>query len=280
MKDSRFTQSLSIILLGLIITVIAFVTLGYAEGLYHNLNQIRWLPLIDTEDVELADGMAKISGKPEVMALLRAEGADENLLFYKKVYEEKIDDQWTRVRIDKTVLDFKIGDYVVHPVQALKFFDLEEISVNETETTRQSVYGVPADEKLIVVGRIDDNVMEGGEIFAISNYSNEVLESELKNLIHSDWWILRLIAWGLLTFGVIAFILPIMQLLEILPELGPIVILLLSGAAILMGFLIVALSTLIFAYWYLIFILLIFVLYLLYKILFYRSRKKHIDIIP
>jgi len=280
MKDSRFSQSLSIVLLGMLINIIAFIILGYSEGLYHNLNQIRWLPLIHTEDVELADGMAKITGEPEVMALLRAEGSDDNLIYYKKIYEEKIDDEWTIVRTDQTMLDFKINDYTVRPTEALKFLDLEEISFNETETTRQTVYGVSVKDNLIIVGAIKDNQIKGGEIFAISNKSNDVLEHELQSYIHSDWWILRLIAWGLLTFGIIATILPILSLLEILPELGPIVVVMLMGASIIIGFLIVAIETLIFAYWYLVFIILAFIIYLLFKILCCRKKTKSLKILP
>ncbi len=282
MKDSRLTQSLSISLLGMLISVVAFIILGYAEGLYHNLNQIRWLPLIeDTQVLDLADGMVKIEGQPEALSSLRAEGSDDDLLYYKKVYEEKIDNEWTEVRTDETILDFKINGYLVSPKPALKLFDLQQISVNETDTTRQTVYGVSTKDKLIVVGALKDNKIQGGEIFAISNNTNEVLEKELKNLIHDDWWILRLLAWGLLTFGIIAFFLPVMQLLEILPELGPIVILMFIGGAIALGFLIVAIETMIFAYWYLIFIILIFIIYLLFRILCCKKKgTKELKFIP
>lgn len=268
-------------MLGMLIGVVGFIVLGYAEGLYHNLNQIRWLPLIDDiEAVELADGMAKITGQPEGMALLRAEGSEDDLLYYKKVYEEKIDNEWTIVRTDETILDFKINGYLVSPRPALKLFDLMEISINETDTTRQTVYGVSTKDKLIVVGALKNKKIQGGEIFAISNNTNEILEKELKNLIHDDWWILRLISWGLLTFGIITFCIPVMQLLEILPELGPIVILMLIGGAVALGFFIVALETMIFAYWYLIFIIIIFVIYLLFKILCCKDRIKELKFIP
>jgi hypothetical protein len=283
MKDSRLSQGISIALLGLLISVIAFIILGYAEGLYHNLNQIRWLPLIDVENenISLADGMAKIKGQPEAMALLKAEGSDDNLLYYKKVYEEKINDKWTEVRIDESVLDFKISGYLISPKPALKFFDLQEISVNETDNTRQTIYGVSTKDNLIVVGAIKDGQIKGGEIFAVSNKTNDVLEKELNNLIHDDWWILRLIAWGLLTFGIISFFLPIMQLLEILPELGPIVILIQIGCSVALGFLIVVIETLIFAYWYLIIIILLFVVYLLFRILCCKKgRAKMLNFIP
>jgi len=280
MKDSRFQQSISILLLGMLLGVIAFIILGYAEGLYHNINQIRWLPLIESDNVELADGMVKISDDVEVKALLRTEGSEDNLLYYQKIYEEKIEDEWTVVRTDETILDFSLNGFTVRPEHALKFFDLEEISVSETETTRQTVYGVSAKDKFIVVGELSNNTIEGGEIFAISNKTNETLEKELQVLIHSDWWILRLIAWMLLTFGFIAFVLPILSLLEILPELGPIVVIISIGVSVLVGFLLVTIETLIFAYWYLIFIIVAFIIYLLFKILCCRGKRKSFKIVP
>ena len=281
MRDSKLSQSISIIGLGILLSIIALVILGYSEGLYHNLNQVRWLPLtdVDAEDLELSDGMVKITGKVEPMGLLNVEGIDDDLLYYKKVYEEKIDDIWTTVKTEQTILNFRIDDYVVTPSEAVKFFTFDELIVSETETTKETIYSVPAKDRLIVVGAIKGNQIKSGEIFTISNKTNEILEDELRQYIHSDWWILRHIALAFLVFGIIASVLPILNFFEVLSELGPVTILVLIAAAIIISLCIIAFTTLIFAYWYLVYIIIIFIVYLLFRIFCCRKKTKSFKIL-
>jgi len=280
MADNKFSQSIMTLLIGMLMSIIAFLILGYNEGLFYDQNIIRWLPMIESEELlRESEGMVKLNGVPEVKTELKAPENDENLLFIKRVYEEMIDDEWVRVRTDEAWANFSIFGVEVMPEHAIQFFDLEKLYEKETNGDRQTMFGFAAENPLIVVGEIKNNTISGGDTFAISNKSNDVLEAQLKAAIHSNWWLYKLFSLILLSVGIIAFLLPLLAFLEILQEVGFWGVLTFIGASIGLALLLIAIETLVFAYWFLIFLVLGVMAYLFIRI-FIKKKRKPINVLP
>lgn len=280
MADNKFAQSIETLILGMTIGVIAFLMLGYTEGLFYDKNVVRWLPELQEEELVRTDnGMMKLSGVPEVKTELKIPDYEKNQVFIKRIIEEKIEDEWVETRTDELWANFTLNGIEVIPENSTQYFNLEQKYVKETNIERQTMYGIDAQAPIIVVGSAVDGLIRDGNIFAISNLNNAELEKELKSLIHFDWWLYKLIAWFLLSVGLVAFLLPLLAFVEILPELGLWGILAFVGACIGFGFILVAIETLVFAYWFLIFLILGFMLYLFIRINI-KKKKKPINILP
>lgn len=144
---------------------------------------------------------------------------------------------------------------------------------------RQITYGFDVDSELIVIGELKDGIIDGGDFFMISNKSNDVIEAELKAEIHFNWWLYKSFALLLLSFGIVALLLPLLAFLEIIKELGFYGMLLFILSSIILAFLLIVIETLVFAYWFLIFLVLGFVIYLFIRINI-KKKKKPINILP
>lgn len=280
MAESKITQSIETLILGMTIGVIAFLMLGYTEGLFYDKNIVRWLPEIQEEEfVRTENGMMKLSGIPEVRTELKIPDYEKNQVFIKRIMEEKIEDKWVVTRTDELWANFNLHGIEVSPEYSKQYFDLEEKYVKESDVDRQTMYGIDAEAPLIVVGTAVNGEMMNGSVFAISNLDNVTLETELKAMVHNDWWFFKLFAWLLLSIGIVAFLLPMLAFLEILPELGLWGILTFIGGCIGVAFLLVAIEILVFAYWFLVFLILGFMLYLFIRINV-KKKKKPINILP
>ncbi|MFC1810669.1 TMEM43 family protein [Patescibacteria group bacterium] len=270
-KESRFLQSVETLLLGMLLGVIAFVILGYTDGLFHDMNLIRWLPLIEVEDVKIADGMAKITGEPML---------DDDHIYYKQVFEEKIRDEWKVVKVQETWNSFSLNGILIKPQGSIGYFDLEEVEKTEQGDIRYTAYKVSAYDDMIIVGDLQNEVVEGGEVFFITNKSDDVIERELRDMIHNDWWVYRLVAWFLLTLGTIALLTPLLSFLEVFSELGPLSSVILIFGSLAIGFLIVTIETLVFAFWYLILIVIFLIGYLFFRVYCCKKKRNPINILP
>lgn len=280
MAENKFAQSIETLILGMTIGVIAFLMLGYTEGLFYDKNIVRWLPEIQEEELVRTDnGMMKLSGVPEVRTELKIPDYEKDQVFIKRVIEEKIEDEWVVTRTDTLWANFNLNGIEVFPEYSTQYFDLEQKYVKESDIERQTMYGIDVGAPLIVVGTAANGEMMNGNIFVISNYDNAKLETEMKALVHYDWWFFKLFAWLLLSIGIVAFLLPMLAFLEILPELGVWGILAFVGACIAAAFLLVTIETLVFAYWFLIFLILGFMLYLLIRINI-KKKRKPINVLP
>lgn len=281
MKENKFANSIETVLLGMLLSIIAFIVLGYSDGLFHDRNEIRWLPTInDAEFVRTQTGMVKLAGIPEVYGEIKIPQYDKNLLYVKRVYQEKDGEEWKDVRFDEAWSRFTLLGIEVWPENLYhKYFNLEEKYVKEEGDTRQVFYGVDADESLIVVGEINDKLIQGGDTFAISNKDNTTLEIQLRSEIHEQWWFYKLISAFLLAIGFAAFFLPIIAFLELLPQLGAVAVFIIIGVSILTAVLFVTVQTLVFAFWYLIFLVLFAMVYLFIRINT-KKKKKPIELIP
>lgn len=280
MADSKFTQSLTTLLTGMLISVIAFLILGFNEGIFHDKNIIRLLPIIKSEDLlRNTEGMIKISGVPEVKSELRIPDYDKNLLFTRTVYQEKLNDNWVTVKTEQVWANFDLLGLEIYPENAVKYLNLDQKYINESENERQTIFGFDADSEIIVVGEIKDGIIKGGDSFAISNKSNDILEAELRAQIHYDWWIYKMLSVLLLSIGIIAFLLPLLDFFEVIQELGILGLLIAIGASIALSFILVAIETVIFSYWFLISLILLFLGYMFIRI-FVKKKRKPINVLP
>lgn len=282
MKDSKFAHSLETILLGMLLAIIAFIILGYSDGLFHSKNIVRWLPSIESEEFVRADNqMMKLVGVPEVKSRIEVPKYEKDLIYFKRVHEVKNEkDEWVEVKVDEAWANFTLNGIDVYPYGATTYLNLEEKYVSENVNERQVIYGVDYDEKLIVVGKlINGEIRVDGDVYAISNKDNTALEKELREEINDKWWFFKLISLILLTIGIVAFFIPIIAFLEILPQLGYISILLIISVALATSFIFVVLEILIFAFWYLILLVLFAMVYLFIRVMV-KKKKKPMNIIP
>ncbi|MBD3363042.1 hypothetical protein GF362_04955 [Candidatus Dojkabacteria bacterium] len=158
-------------------------------------------------------------------------------------YTEEITEyveKWVEKNSKSLWSDFKLGEVTIIPENAKKVFDLktEEIQnvyianlepvkkysghepSSQVGTTRLKIKYLPNDKELIVVGDLQNNKIEGGESFIISDKKDEDLASSLKSEEKTMKTVLLVAAWFLLTTGFSAIIAPVMEIVEIIPVVG------------------------------------------------------------
>ncbi|MBN1494902.1 hypothetical protein JW911_04175 [Candidatus Peregrinibacteria bacterium] len=285
--QNKFSTSLSTLFMGLILFVIGFVLLGYSEGSLKESNTVQGLPLLEAETLTRHKGLVKIIGFPEASCQLNIPACEENLIYFKKIREEFIDGKYVQVRQDESWTNFKLGNVIIQPANAIPVLNLQEKSRVESEETinnetvkyREIITGIADSEKLIVVGELINNEIKSGSLFIVSNKTNKQIISDLKEGKMTNWWIFKLSALLLLTLGIGAFVLPIIVFLDIFPEFGWILTTLVFLISAIVSFIFVFLSTVVLTYWWLIFVLVGFVLIMLVRIKS-KSTKKPLNFIP
>jgi len=277
--NGKFSASFSTIILGLMLGIIGLVILGYSEGIDNSLNTVRRSPLIHEENLLRTSGMIKLAGQPIIKQELKVPGFEDALIYYKKTTEEKIDGQWVEVNKQQVFASFSIGEIYIDASSADLQFDLVEIYKNETETQRDSVYGVLAKNEIVVVGELKDNSITDGVVFVVTNKSNKDLIDSMSKVDTMEWWIYKVGALLLITLGITAFVLPILTFVDILPRVGLFAIGMILLFSFLMSALLVFISAVIITFWWLIFVVVGLVIILLIRI---KSKTKYsaISFIP
>lgn len=277
--SGKFRTSFSTLVLGILLSVTGLIVLGYSDGLDNELNVIRRSPLIQEESLLRSSGVIKLTGKPIVRKELTLPEIEEDLIYYEKIEEEKIDGEWVEVRKNHVFAPFSIGSIYVDSASADIEFDVIEISKNETENERETIYGVLAKDEVIVIGDLKDNAIVGGGVFVITNKSNKDLAASMSTVSNLEWWLYKIGVLFLLTLGMTAFILPVLSFVDIIPNIGLGTIGLLLLFALMISALIVFVSAIMITFWWLIFVIAGFVIILLIRI---KSRRKHspISFIP
>ena len=268
--SGKFRSSFGTLLLGMIFSIVAFVLLGYSEGVNEAINTIKRTPLIEVENLAKTSGLVKITGVPK---------HDEDLLYYKTVKEENRDGEWVTVSEEEAWANFKLGNISVKPDHADLIFDVEEKSRLEGPNEREIIYGASNEEKLIIIGEINNDVIDSGRIFLITNKTNPELITYLTEGGQFEWWLYKLGALFLLTLGITAFILPILAFLDIFPKFGIVTIFLIFLFSLVVSSLLVFISAIVITFWWLIFVIIALMLILLIRIKG-KKAKKTINFVP
>ena len=277
--SGTFSASFSTIVLGLMLGIIGLVILGYSEGIDNVLNSVRRSPLIHEENLLRTSGMIKLVGQPTVRQELKVPGFDDELIYYKKITEEKINGEWVEVGKQQVFASFSIGKVYIDALNADLQFDLVEIYKNEEGDKRESVYGVLAKDEIVVVGNLKNNSIADGVVFVVTNKSNKDLIDSMSSVDTRSWWLYKVGALLLITLGLTAFVLPILTFIDILPKIGLFTIGTILLFSLLVSALLVFISAVIITFWWLIFVVVGFVIILLIRI---KSKKKYsaISFIP
>ncbi len=269
--SGRFSTSFGTLLLGIILSVIGLVLLGYSEGIDNDINVVKRSPLIHHENLMRNSGMIKLTGMPTVKQGLSAPGVDEELLYFEIITQKKENDIWETLSMQKSYAPFSLGDIDIDMPSADLQFDLEELATVERGDTREVVRGVPVSDKVVVVGRLDDRIIEGGVVFIVTNKAQKDLLSSMSHMETMEWWLYKVGALLLITLGITSFILPILTFLDIFPKISLAVMGFILLFAFLIASLLVFISAIVITFWWLIFVIVGMVLILLIRI----KSKKH-----
>jgi hypothetical protein len=220
--------------------------------------------------------------------------ATENGQEVEKTSEKTtITEDWVKKSDVENFATFTLGGITVDTNGAKKKFDLtEEIIPNvilpvtataqvyenpsaEIGKTRLVINYVPVTDNILVVGEISDNdKINGGETFIISNYTDTELVSKLRSEENTMTVGLRVVAWFFLTIGFTSIIGPILVLTNLIPGVNKIISCL---AFIIFGVIsagIVLFVTLVVQYWWLVILCLVLLLFGLVGLAIYMLTKK------
>jgi len=278
--SGKFSTSFGTLLLGIMLGVIGLVLLGYSEGIDNDMNIVRRSPLIKEGNLIRSSGMIKLSGVPTTKTELKVSGSDENLLYYTKTIEEKIDGKWMEVNKQHVFAPFSIGDVYVDASEAKLEFDLTDISQEETDNRRETVRGVFLNNEIVVIGSLKNGEIRGGVVFIVTNKSNKDLLRSISNMGTTEWWVYKIGALLLITLGITSFVLPILTFLDIFPELGLPTIGLIFLFAFLMAALVVFIAAVVITFWWLIFVIVGLLLILLIRIKSKNKYRRPISFVP
>lgn len=270
--SGKFRTSFGTLFLGIALGVIGLVLLGYSEGIDNNLNIVRRAPLIQQENLIRTSGMIKLTGVPIVQRELKVPGFEDGLVYYAKITEEKIEGEWVEINKQQVFAPFSIGQIYVDAFKADLEFDLIKISEEETEIERETVYGVLAQNELVIIGSLHGGSISDGVIFVVTNKSTKDLISSMSHTGTMEWWLYKIGALLLITLGITSFILPILAFLDIFPQLGLGAIGLIFLFAFLIAALLVFVAAVVITFWWLIFVIVGIVVISLIRI---KSKKKY-----
>ncbi|MBD3156949.1 hypothetical protein GF369_03915 [Candidatus Peregrinibacteria bacterium] len=269
--SGRFSASFGTLLLGMILSVIGLVLLGYSEGIDNDINVVKRSPLIHHENLMRSSGMIKLTGTPTVKQGLFAPGVDEELLYYEMVRQQKSGEKWETISIQKLYIPFSLGDIAVDMPSAELQFDVKELSAVEQGDTREVVRGVPVNDEVVVIGRLHDQAIDGGVVFVVTNKAQKDLLDAMTHMGTIEWWLYKVGALLLVTLGITSFVLPILTFLDIFPKISLAVIGFILLSAFLLASLLIFISAIVITFWWLIFVIVGLVLILLIRI----KSKKH-----
>lgn len=146
---------------------------------------------------------------------------------------------WEDVDSSSRWSEFSLGDIEIKPDNAKlklnlntlydkteelkynKYLDEEDL-VNVPQKEREVVKGVAIDDKLIVVGFNSGGVISSGldGTFFVSNKSDAELLQSQQETEKTQWWIMVVLAWFLMSTGFTMLLGPITHLLGVIPGLG------------------------------------------------------------
>lgn len=153
------------------------------------------------------------------------------------------DEEWISKKKDSRWADFYVGGVKInHPEEARIYLNKKTETFENVHLAGLSPLKKPADEsfsadlgkvkltltyipfhsgsEFLVVGNVNNNEVDPGDIYIITDKPEEELVSTLQtNEKHSRLWI-RLIAWLLLTVGLVLMVGPFLEIMELVPFLG------------------------------------------------------------
>lgn len=198
----------------------------------------------------------------------------ENGVEVEEVIErEVLVDKWVERSSRELWADFKLGKYTVKAASAKDklnlekgeyyqdfFGDYEKVAAGSTRSpelgdVRLTVNYLPLDDELIVIGDISGETISTGEVFIVSNMTDAELLTNLESAEKTQFFVLKAVAWFLLTLGFGAIFGPVLALLDFIPIAGKVA----NGAAGFIGailaLILVVVVSLLVKFWWLVLIL-------------------------
>lgn len=123
--------------------------------------------------------------------------------------------------------------------------------------TREVVIGIPADQNLVVIGEINNGIIQSGDPFIISNKTDAEIVADLKSSENLKFWLMKGAAWIFIAGGLTALLGPIFAIMNFLPGLGSALNGLVFFANAIIAALIVLFGSLVIKFWYVFLVLLV-----------------------
>ena len=151
------------------------------------------------------------------------------------IEKREIIEDWVTKKEIKSFAVFKLGNIEVETKNIDTKFDTQEFEVDDVVIedgitpkvyenpsskvgdTRLVINYVDADDELIVVGKIHNGKIRGGEVFMVTNMDDDALIKSLKSEESIMKWGIRFLAWLFLTIGFSAIVGPILTLVNFIP---------------------------------------------------------------
>lgn len=290
---SQISSRIGGVLVGLVLIIISLVVVWKSENLVKSSAVVKSLPLIQAEQAVGKTGLVKVQGRVNSMPISSPKDPRQ-LLYYHQTREElemvKSTEIETKVvtqngqdveqTIEKEVekpewvskfdeakwAPIVLADKITvnNPANAQAKLNLTSIFSDTQEKVREEVRGVLATENLIVIGEINNNVIDGGQPFIISNQSDSALIASLESSENIIWWLYKLATALLFGIGLYLLLGPVLLLLDIIPILGNLGKGIILIASLLIGVLFTLFSSLIINYWYIVLIIIIAVVIYLF----------------
>ena len=154
------------------------------------------------------------------------------------IEKREVKEKWVTKKEISSFASFKLGNIDIDTKDISTKFDTLSTTIDDVVipdgasptvyenpsskvgSTRLIINYVPADHELIVVGKIHNNRISGGEVFLITNKTNDDLVKTLKTEENIARWGIRFLAWLFLTLGFTALVGPVLTLLSFIPFVG------------------------------------------------------------
>lgn len=284
----NIVKSVGGMIFGLVLFFGSFGVMYYSENFTKHSEIIAALPM--SESSALTDGQVKFEGPVEVVSYAYAKPDDVPVLYSSyteqvctlEVYTEKQVITQNGQDIEQTIekernvwkgepmvswAEFKVGGVPVEPSVAKHRLTLKTISqVGDFSSSvctigairkKTEAFVSDVNTKLLVVGDYINGKVSGGNTYFISDLSNDMLIAKLQQEENTLFWMLKGGATLAFALGLTLIVSPVLMLLNILPGLGKFLQVLVFVASLLLGLLVVTLSTIILKLWWLIVIAII-----------------------
>jgi hypothetical protein len=128
----------------------------------------------------------------------------------------------------------------------------------EVGKLRATISYIPQDEReYIVVGEVRSGVIDSGEVFIVTDDSERELVGSLAAQESSSRWLLRIVAFVMLTLGLTSILSPVLAFTDLIPVVGSAARGLAGLVSAAIAVIIIFLTTIIIQFWWVLFIILV-----------------------
>lgn len=284
----NFMKSVGGVFIGILLFIGSFGVMWYSENFTEHSKVVEALPMSGAS--ALVEGTVKFEGPLTVSEYVYSKPDSKQALYYNYLQEKcelevyQVTETVTRngQDIEQTV-EKERNVWKGEPVKQWAKFSIGGIPVNAdtsknklqlTEFSKQGDFSdgtcvldsvrhktegfiAASGTTLLVVGDFLGGSVSGGETFIVSDMGNDALIAKLQAEEKAAFWILKALAAVMFAFGLTLIVSPVLMLLNFFPGLGKALQFVVFLISLVLGIVVVLISTIILKLWWLILILLV-----------------------